>query len=441
MINDNINDLNCQYRYICSHGIKTGGNVVNVRNNDKAILRELAEKYMTYALSEKNSERRELWRALNCMRMQKPMVAIDQMPWNELDVDGSLVNRVEDRYFRGVETELRRLIYKWEHLQADTVLDPCISLPRPISNSGFGLTTQRLAHTSSGAISSHLFEDQLDEMEAVEKIHKPTLSVKADVEVEIADAADEIFGGIAPWRWRGISLHSGLWDSITFWKGVESCYIDLLERPELIHAIMERFTDSFIRHIEEINTLGIYDVSSNICHCSYTFNDRISDAERLNADRTTYNGWTFSMAQLFTSVSPEINREFEVPYMSRIFRYFDSVYYGCCERLDDRLEIIDQMPNIRKISCSPWSDREHFAAVLPKKYIMSNKPTPSYLACESFDEDVVRADIRRTIRLARENGLGVEMLLKDISTVRNDPRRLWRWSEIAAEETATAALK
>ena len=98
------------------------------------------------------------------------------------------------------------------------------------------------------------------------------------------------------------------------------------------------------------------------------------------------------------------------------------------------------MPNIRKISCSPWSDREHFAAVLPKKYIMSNKPNPSYLAGAVFDEDVIRKDFRRTIEAAKANGLGLELLLKDISTVENDPRRLWRWSEIVMEETVNAAL-
>jgi len=414
---------------------------MKISENDRKVLRGLASKYMLYALSDKNKEKRELWRALNCMRMQKPMISIEQIPWNEMDVDGSLVNKVEDPYFRGIEQTLRRQIYKWEHLPADMVLDPYITLPRSISNSGFGLTTQRLAHSSAGTINSYLFEDQLEELEDLQKIHTPVLSINIEKEAEIFYEAEKIFGGIAPLEWGGISLHSGLWDSITFWKGVENCYIDLLDRPELIHAIMEKYTSAFIEHIEQINTLKIYDVKSNSCHCSYTFNDRVSDLERLTCEGVTYNGWTFSMAQLFTSVSPEINREFEVPYMSRIFRYFDSIYYGCCERLDDRLDIIDTMPNIRKISCSPWSDREHFASVLPKKYIMSNKPMPAYLIGSSLDEDLVRKDIRRTIATAKKNGLGLELLLKDISTVENDPRRLWKWSEIVEEETANAALR
>ena len=126
--------------------------------------------------------------------------------------------------------------------------------------------------------------------------------------------------------------------------------------------------------------------------------------------------------------------------MSKLFSRFGSVYYGCCERLDDRLDIIDRMPNIRKISCSPWSDRDHFAATLPKKYIMSNKPTPAFLAHTTFDEELVRKDLRHTIAAAKAHGLGLEFLLKDITTVRGDPRRLWRWSEIALEETVNATL-
>ena len=259
-------------------------------------------------------------------------------------------------------------------------------------------------------------------------------------QAELLAAAEDIFAGIAPVKLGGIQTHSGLWDQITFWKGVENCYIDLIDRPELIHAIQRRYTDAYLAQLDQINALGVYDITSNICHCSHTFSDDLPSVGCDLDHPTSYDGWTYSMAQLFTSVSPAINEEFEVPYMTEIFSRFGAVYYGCCERLDDRLDIIDRMPNIRKISCSPWSDREHFAAVLPKKYIMSNKPNPSYLAQTSFDEDVVRADLRRTIKAAKENGLCLEFLLKDITTVCGDPRRLWRWSEIALEETANASL-
>ena len=66
---------------------------------------------------------------------------------------------------------------------------------------------------------------------------------------------------------------------------------------------------------------------------------------------------------------------------------------------------------------------------------MSNKPSPAMLAGDSFDEDIVRNDIRRTIEAARKNGVTLEMILKDVSTVRYDTNRLKRFCTIVAEET------
>lgn len=100
------------------------------------------------------------------------------------------------------------------------------------------------------------------------------------------------------------------------------------------------------------------------------------------------------------------------------------------------MELVEKLPNVRKISCSPWSNREQFAERLSKKYIMSNKPSPALLATDIFDEQLVREDLRRTMEASKNHNVALEMILKDISTVRGDQTRLWRWAEIAAEETA-----
>jgi hypothetical protein len=418
------------------------GRDMEISLKDRETLRALAEKYMGYALSEKNDEKRELWRALNRLKMKKPMVAVDQMPWNELDVDGFLVCTVENPYFRGVEWALRAEIYKWEHLPADMVLNPWILLPRPVSNTGYGVPYVRetLATDDTNSVVAQHYINQFEEAEDVEKIRTPEVKIDRAAEEDIKAAAEEIFGGIAPVRVQGLILHLGLWDFITQWMGVENCYIELMDRPEMMHAIMERLTEATLAQIEQINRLGLYDVNCNMCHCSYTFLDDLPGPDCDRDNPTTRDGWAFGLAQLFTSVSPAITAEFEVPYMQRLFPHFGAIYYGCCDRLDDRLDVITKLPNIRKISCSPWSDREKFAERLDPKYIMSNKPTPALLAGSSFDEEAVRADLRRTIAAAKAHGLGLEMILKDISTVKYHPERLWRWSEIAEEETLRAAL-
>ncbi len=404
---------------------------------DIEVLRELAVRYAGHASLPVQSEKREMWRSLNDGRMIKPMVAIDQMPWNELDVDGFLVCKVENPYWRWVEWNLRMEIYKWEHLPADMVLNPYILIPRRISNTGYGITPRdRTAVTDpTSSVLGHYFEPVITEPEDVEKIQIPKLFVNREEDKAAAEAADYIFGGIIPWKFSGLCFHLGAWDNLSTWLGVENAYIELMDRPEFMHACMERMTQALISQIEQANELGILDINTNITHCSYTFSSTLPGPDCNPDAPQTKDAWAFGLAQLFSSVSPDITAEFEVPYMQRIYPYFGAIYYGCCDRLDDRLDIVARMPNIKKVSCSPWSDREAFAEKLPDQYIMSNKPSPAILATDTFDEDAARADIRRTIEAAKRYGKRLELIMKDISTVRYDPKRLWRWAEIAVEET------
>ncbi len=405
-------------------------------NQDQiALLRQLAEKYMSYATLPCQAETKKFWLALNRREMQKPMVLIDQMPWAELE-DDSLRCQIDDHYWQWVENWLRCSIYKWEHLPVDMVLPPYILLPSPFTRFNrtlsFGLEAQSKTIGEAGKIQAQEYTDVLQNPEDLEKLHPMTVEVDKNRALHLEEA-HRIFDGIAPVMESGLTMHLGVWDWVAMARGVTECYMDLYDRPEHLHAIMRKLTDCTLDAIDQYDALSAFDTAGTLCHCSHTFCDDLPHgAGTVTADQA----WTFGMAQLFSSVSPEITEEFELPYMKELFARFGAVYYGCCERLDDRLKLIDQLPNVRKVSCSPWSDREEFARKLNKKYVMSNKPNPALLAGSTFEEEAVRADLRRTMQAAKDNGLAVEMLLKDISTVKNDPTRLWRWAQIAAEETA-----
>ena len=410
---------------------------MSLSRNEMETLRNLAQQYMEIAAQPKFKGKKELWLSLNRCDMQRPMLMIDQMPWHELDVDGFLVNQVEDPYWRGVETNLRQTIYKLRYLPADMVPQPFLILPKPIFNTGYGLqiVDERSIQTDvKNDVKSHQFENQLLDYEDIEKIVTPKAILDKAAEAEIRQQAEILFQGIAPFVMAGLGLHLGLWDFITFWMGVENVYIDLMERPEFLHAVMEKLTVATIEWIEQMNRDGLFDVYTQICHCAHTFCDDLPSASCDKNAPTSRDTWAFGMAQLFTSVAPSVTAELEVAYMQRIFPYFGAIYYGCCDRLDDRLDVITRMPGIRKISCSPWSDREVFAERLPKGYVMSNKPNPALLATHTMDYGEVRADIRRTVEAARRFDVPLELVLKDISTVRYEPQRLWEWEKIAMEE-------
>jgi len=402
--------------------------------NDIRVLKELAGKYAEIADLPRQAETKRLWLKLNHLNMERPLLTIDQIPWNEMDVDGSLVCQVEDPYWRGVEQGLRHTLYKYRYMPADMLINPYVCLPRPIHNTGWGIqteTSRRIELEVGSTAPSRSFVNQLQCMDDLEKIKMPVITLDEAREAEIIREAREIFDGIIDFRMTGRCMHLGIWDSITFWMGVENCYFALMDEPEMIHALMEKLTRGILGMIEQMNRQELFDIHSNSCHCSHTL---LRDMPKEGDHALSGNAWAFGLAQLFTSVSPAITEEFEVQYMKRIFPYFGAIYYGCCDRLDDRMPIIEKLPKIRKLSCSPWSEREHFAEVMPDYCVMSNKPNPAFLASGKLDEQLVRDDIRRTMAAAKAHNRNLEFLLKDISTVGHNPSCLWRWQEIVMEE-------
>jgi hypothetical protein len=82
---------------------------------------------------------------------------------------------------------------------------------------------------------------------------------------------------------------------------------------------------------------------------------------------------------------------------------------------------------------SPWVDQRRGAAEIGKDYVFSRKPSPAMLAYDSFDGEMVRKDLQATVDFCAENGCPLELILKDISTVRYDPGRLFEWAKIAMQ--------
>ncbi len=404
-------------------------------NQDRETLRSLAAQYMHEAERPIHKEKVLLWRALNRGEMQRPMVMIDQLPWNELEVDPFLQCSVRDPFWQNIERSLRRSLYKWQHFPVDSVLEPFISIPMAVYKSSFGMLPQveRLGETGSTAFSQS-YTNQLHSMDALAELCDVEIVHEEKKTRERKEQAQELFDGIAPIRMRGLdSFHLGIWDYLTTLMGADEALLALLDQPELIHAALERLTEATLHGIEQANAMLVHDSCNNLCHCVHTYTDDLLPDSGAGREWQSQNCWAFGLAQIFTAISPAMFAEFEIPYIKRMAQAFGYLYYGCCDRLDDRLDLVKQIPHVRKVSCSPWSDRKHFAAEIGTQLVMSNKPTPAFLGTPEFSEEQIRADLLLTCQLAKANQVNLELVLKDVSTVRNDPQRIDRWAKIAME--------
>ena len=152
-----------------------------------------------------------------------------------------------------------------------------------------------------------------------------------------------------------------------------------------------------------------------------------------------HNMWGCSNAQIFSSVSPEMHWDFALAHDMRWLERWGLTYYGCCEPLDGKLDILRRIPNLRKISVSPWCEPERAIGGIGGDYVISHKPNPAILAESRWDPDEARRRIRQFLETT-EGACHVELIMKDISTVRYEPRRLWEWASIAMEEAERAAV-
>ena len=94
--------------------------------NDIAILRGLAREYAAAAAASRNDERRALHRACNDLRMIRPVVLIDEIPWPQMDFDGSLTCRCScDITLKDISTCRNRPenLVEWERTVMEMVLN------------------------------------------------------------------------------------------------------------------------------------------------------------------------------------------------------------------------------------------------------------------------------------------------------------------------------
>ena len=143
--------------------------------------------------------------------------------------------------------------------------------------------------------------------------------------------------------------------------------------------------------------------------------------------------WGCSNAQVFSEVSPRMHWEFAIEHDLRWLRRWGMTYYGCCEPLDKKIDILRKIPNLRKISVSPWCNFEKVFSQIGTDYVASAKPSPAILAENRWRPQQARAEIREILDAAGGQ-CHVELIMKDVSTVRYEPQRLWEWARIAMEE-------
>jgi hypothetical protein len=195
--------------------------------------------------------------------------------------------------------------------------------------------------------------------------------------------------------------------------------------------MISRLTDAELGMLDQLEEKGLLGSGQRTVHCTGAHTDELPAAGFDPARPRARDIWTFGMAQIFSSVSPAMHKELEIDFAARWYSRFGLGYYGCCEPLHEKIDIIRSIPRVRKISMSPWVDVEKGAERIGRDFVFSRKPSPASLAVDSWNPGAVQKDLRDTRDRCARHGCPLEFMLKDISTVRYKPQKLWEWADIA----------
>jgi hypothetical protein len=417
---------------------------IKLSSTERDTLRHLAEEIAEIANLPVHREKTRLWEALNDLHSERPMVWINEIPWHEMNVNDELTLKCVDPWARTHELELRKTLYQWKHMPGDMIVNDFIECPLAIHSTDFGIHEEvdSVKMDDSSDIMSRHFHIQIKEPSDIEKIKMPVIRHHEEVTELIYETMCELYRDIIPVKKVGQThIWFTPWDYLIRWWGLQEAMMDLIQRPDMVHEAVERMVDAWMVELDQFveqNLLSLDCNNTRIGSGGYGYTSELPGKDYDAAYVKPHNMWGCSNAQIFSEVSPEMHWDFALKHDLRWLERWDLTYYGCCEPLDRKIDLLRKIPNLRKISISPWNDLDRIVREVGGNYVLSRKPNPAIFIEDIWNPKKAADELVDVVERAGE-GCHIEFIMKDISTVRYKPERLWEWARIAMDVCENAA--
>jgi hypothetical protein len=429
---------------------------------ERTVLRDLARQVMDIAGRPDQEAKRKRWIAHNGLRDPVPLICcFPEGSWLECIPNSTL--QCTTPLLRGWEKRMRMALFVHDVLQDDQVVDPVFNITVDVRGGGWGISeTIRMAegdrelwapenlyylhHALDVTLPSRLHvgayhsDPPLKNPEDIEKLVPGRVTFNAAASQSWLDTARDLFGDILPvrqraWFWTGCSPGA---DAVQL-RGMERLMLDVYDRPEWVHRLVRFLCENTAVRLDRLEAEGrlhLNNESEWVGTGGIGYSDELPAPCFDPAHVRLRDIWGLSQGQDLVSFSPAMIEEFFVPYLVPVMARFGLNCYGCCEPMHDKIAVVRKIPNLRRLSISPWADVKSCAEQLGDSVVFSWKPNPASLSTERVDEAAIRRELVESLTVTRRNGCIVEVLMKDLHTVQGDPRRLSRWVELAKQARA-----
>ncbi|GEA19189.1 hypothetical protein [Moorella sp. E306M] len=425
-LNVRINDSHIDYR-----------NNLMVNQKERQILRDLASKIAEIAARPEQETKKRLWIEHNALKPTRPPIFCDpENGWNEIITDDQI--QCENELARYWEAVLRKELFWGESMGDDRVIEPFFDIHHIYTDSGWGLKEQRVGgeidvYRLDGG--SYKWEAPLKDYNDVNKLHFPEINIDYETTQKVFNLAQEILGDILHVRLKTVWWWSvGLTDDLAYLRGLENILYDVYDHPQELHKLMAFLSEGTLAKLDFLEKNGLLSLNNDgtfVGSGGYGWSEELPQQD-FDGKVRLKDMWGMSESQITVGFSPQMFEEFVFQYQLPILEKFGLNCYGCCEPLNARWDVIKKIPRLRRVSVSPWANVEDMAEKLEDKYIFSWKPHPSVLATPNIDEEQIRQDIRRVLKITRNCRL--EIIMKDNHTLGKNPENVIKWCRIAREE-------
>jgi hypothetical protein len=389
---------------------------------DINILRDFAKRYLDICNMPEQQERRKRWRLHNSFKGNRPLIYVRAFAWHEMPQSASLC---EDPFARGYENFFRDHLF-WNTLNDDSIFEPWVTVHAVYKSAGWGIGARRISPEVSGGACK--FDYPIKELDDIMKLRTPRHEVDEEKTAENAQRLHDVIGDIIT-----INIDRGpahrMWSAdistdLGSLRGIENFMLDMTDNPEWLHRLVSFMSNGILSTHDQAESAGDWGL------CAHQ-NQAMPYAEELEDPAPNHNGvkrsqlWGYMAAQEFALVSPAMHDEFLLRYQIPILSKFGLSAYGCCEDLTNKIDMLRQIPNLRRIAVSPFADVVKCAEQIGRDYIMSYRPSPADMVSYGFDPARIRKIIKRDLETAKHCHL--DITLKDVETVQNDPDRIRNW--------------
>ncbi len=412
---------------------------IELSQEDVRILRELGRWKANAAETAENRGKIEAWKAHDAGRPGTRVMVLAETWYTE---DGTRpvteeTLRCTHPWARGIERPLRQLQYEIEVLRDDHFALPWIEVHPNVWASDFGVP---LGHhrNEEGSLAFNLQDAQLKTLDDADlaRLRFRTFHHDAVAEEQNRAKLDEVFGGVIGVRRRndGWQMHVPITSTCVFLTGLDNFMTLMYDNPEGLHKLMAFLRDDQLNRLRFFEEHGLLELNNE---ADYTGSGCMGMSDRLPA--RDYSGtarlkdmWGFVESQEAVGIGPDLYGEFVWPYLRDLAERFGQVYYGCCEPVDPVWEHVGSLPNLARVSVSPWAGEEKMGRCCRERgLVYSRKPSPNYYIGEKLDEGGMRASLEKTVACAE--GCRLELIQRDVMATHNDPSRFARWVELARD--------